>query len=261
MVAVNILQVWLLGFGAVALLMFLTWVVSAVRRDASLVDRVWGAGFVVAAWAFAIAGETDATRTWLVLGAVTIWGLRLSAHITWRNWGEGEDKRYAAMRSRRPATFTGRSLVTVFGLQALLAAVIALPLLGALTRPGAAGVLDVVALIVWTIGFVFETVADVQLARFNADPSNRRRVLDRGVWRWSRHPNYFGDTMVWWGYGLFGLAAGAWWGLFGSLLMTLLIVRVSGVALTEKNMAASPRQGHAEYVRRTRAFVPGPRRR
>ncbi len=256
----ELLRIWFFGLGAVAMLMVATWVASALRRDASLVDRVWGAGFVVAAWTFALTGDGDLTRTWLVLGAVSVWGLRLSAHITWRNWGEGEDKRYAAMRSRRPATFTPRSLVTVFLLQALLAGVIALPLLGALTSPTPIGVLDVVALVVWTAGFVIEAVADLQLARFNADASNRRRVLDRGVWRFSRHPNYFGDTVVWWGYGLFGVAAGAWWGLLGSLLMTLLIVRVSGVALTERNMAASQRQGHAEYVRRTNAFVPGPRR-
>ena len=196
---------------------------------------------------------------------LTVWGLRLSGYITWRNWGDGEDARYTAMRDRRPDVWWIRSLVTVFLLQAALAWLISLPLLAVATRTGDLGLVDVVAAAVFLTGFYFEAVGDWQLTRFLADDANRGTVMDQGLWRYTRHPNYFGDATVWWGLGIFGLATGlgAWWGLIGSALMTLFIVRVSGVALTEKNMSkgGSKRKGYDEYVARTNAFIPGrPRR-
>ena len=256
-------QIWLAGLGTASALMVLTWIASVVQQDASLVDRVWGLAFVVLAWTYAVAAGPFDARTWLVLALVTVWGARLSVFITWRNWGHGEDARYVAMREKRPTTFTGRSLVTVFLLQAALAWLISVPLLGATTIDGGPlGLLDAVAVLVWTIGFVFEAGGDHQLSRFLADPANRGKVMDRGLWAYTRHPNYFGDTVVWWSYLLLALAVGAWWGAFGTVLMSLLIVKVSGVALTERRMgrAGGQREGHAEYVRRTNAFFPGPRR-
>jgi steroid 5-alpha reductase family enzyme len=256
-------QVWLVGLGTGAALMVVTWVASVIQKDASLVDRVWGLAFVVLAWTYALVDGSGDARMWLVLVLVSVWGLRLSAFITWRNWGHGEDARYAAMRRRRPETFTARSLVTVFLLQAVLAWLISVPLLAATTLDGGAlGILDVAAVLVWTVGFVFEAGGDQQLSRFLADPANRGRVMDRGLWRYTRHPNYFGDTTVWWSYLLLALAVDAWWGAAGTLLMTFLIVKVSGVALTEQRMGrpGSTREGYEEYVRRTNAFFPGPRR-
>jgi len=247
----------------VSLLMVVTWVGSVVTRDASLVDRVWGLAFVVLAWTYAAAGELWTDRSLLALVLVSVWGLRLSAFITWRNWGHGEDARYAAMRARRPDTFTRRSLVSVFLLQALLAWLISVPLLGAIVLgDGALRWIDAVAVAVWVVGFVFEAGGDAQLARFLADPINRGRVMDQGLWRYTRHPNYFGDTVVWWSFLVLALAAGAWWGVAGTLLMTVLIVKVSGVALTDRRMGkvGSTRVGYDEYVRRTNAFIPGPRR-
>jgi steroid 5-alpha reductase family enzyme len=259
----TLVQIWLAGLGTGAALMVVTWVASVLQKDASLVDRVWGLAFVVLAWTYAAgAGLWDA-RTWLVLALVTVWGVRLSVFITWRNWGHGEDARYAAMRAKRPDTFTNRSLVSVFLLQAVLAWLISVPLLGATTIDGGPlGPLDAVAVAVWMVGFVFEAGGDAQLSRFLADPANRGKVMDRGLWRYTRHPNYFGDTVVWWSYLVLALAVGAWWGAFGTVLMSLLIVKVSGVALTEKRMGreGKQREGHAEYVRRTNAFFPGPRR-
>ncbi|MFP4312024.1 MAG: DUF1295 domain-containing protein [Nitriliruptoraceae bacterium] len=257
-------QVWLVGLGSVSAMMVVTWVVSLVRTDTSIVDRVWGLAFVVAAWTYALVAETLTTRAWLTLALVTIWGLRLSGYITWRNWGKGEDKRYQAMRRRNPDTFALRSLVTVFLLQAVLAWLISLPLLAAIvgTSPATLGWLDYLAVVVWLVGFVFEAGGDWQLSRFLADPSNRGTVMDRGFWRYTRHPNYFGDTVVWWSFFLLALATGAWWAAIGSLAMTFFIIKVSGVALTEKNMAegGSKREGYDEYVRRTNAFIPGPRK-
>jgi steroid 5-alpha reductase family enzyme len=260
---VSVWQVWLVGLVAVMGLMLATWVASIARRDASLVDRVWGLSFVVAAGAYAWLGEGDPTRTWVTLGLVAVWGLRLSVYLTWRNWGSGEDKRYRAMRERASGSFALRSLVTVFALQGLLAWLISLPLLAAATAAGPEGLiwLDWLGIAVWLVGFVFEAGGDWQLQRFLADPANRGRVMDRGLWRYTRHPNYFGDTTVWWGYFLLALATGAWWAAAGSALMTLFIVKVSGVALTDRQMGRSAREGYEEYVRRTNAFFPGPPKR
>jgi steroid 5-alpha reductase family enzyme len=259
----TLLQVWLSGLGAASALMVLTWIASLVRRDASLVDRVWGLSFVVLAWTYALVGGLGSTRATLVLVLVTVWGLRLSVFITRRNWGHGEDPRYAAMRAKRPASFAVRSLATVFLLQAALAWLISAPLLAATALSGGAlGWLDAVGVVLWLVGFTFEALGDAQLARFLAEPANRGTVMDRGLWRYTRHPNYFGDTVVWWAYLAFALAVGAWWAVSGTLLMTYLIVKVSGVALTDKRMgrAGSTRVGYDEYVRRTNAFIPGPRR-
>jgi steroid 5-alpha reductase family enzyme len=256
-------QVWLTGLATASLLMVLTWAGSVVRADASLVDRVWGLAFVVLAWTYAAAAGVWDARVLLALALVTVWGVRLSAFITWRNWGHGEDARYVAMRVKRPDTFARRSLVSVFLLQALLAWLISVPLLAATALGGGElGLLDAVAVLLWIVGFVFEAGGDAQLSRFLAEPANRGRVMDRGLWRWTRHPNYFGDTVVWWAYLALALAVGAWWGALGTLLMTFLIVKVSGVALTDRRMGrpGSTREGYAEYVRRTNAFFPGPRR-
>jgi steroid 5-alpha reductase family enzyme len=256
-------QVWLVGLAAASVLMVLTWVASVVRQDASLVDRVWGLAFVVLAWTYAVVADRWDTRVLLALALVTVWGLRLSIFITWRNWGHGEDARYVAMRHKRPATFARRSLVTVFLLQGVLAWLISLPLLAATAVTGGAlGLIDAAAVLVWLVGFVFEAGGDAQLSRFLADPANRGTVMDRGLWAYTRHPNYFGDTVVWWSFLLLALAVGAWWGLFGTLLMSFLIVKVSGVALTDRRMGrpGSTRAGYEAYVRRTNAFFPGPRR-
>lgn len=257
-------QVWLSGLGTVTAMMVATWVASVVRRDASLVDRVWGLAFVVAAWTYAIAADVWTSRTWLALVLVTVWGLRLSIYITWRNWGDGEDKRYQAMRRRNPARFALRSLVTIFVLQGVLAWVISVPLLAATAfdTPETLGWLDALAVVVFAVGFVFEAGGDLQLSRFLADPANRGKVMDRGLWRYTRHPNYFGDTVVWWSFLALALSTGAWWTVVGPVAMTLLIVKVSGVALTDRNMGkqGSTREGYEEYVRRTNAFIPGPRK-
>jgi steroid 5-alpha reductase family enzyme len=253
-------QVWLVGLGAIMALMVGTWVASLVRRDASLVDRVWGFVFVVAVWAYAVAANAWTPRTWLVLVLVTVWGLRLSIYLTWRNWGHGEDPRYVKMRERNPDTFAARSLVTIFVLQGVIGWVVSLPLLIAAGGEGALGWIDALGVAAWLVGFAFEAGGDAQLSRFLADPGNRGKVLDRGFWRYTRHPNYFGDTVVWWSFFILALPAGGWWTAVGPLLMTVVIVKVSGVALTERNMESSSREGRDEYVRRTNAFIPGPRK-
>jgi len=247
------------GLALALALMTAVWVAGLVTRDASLVDRFWGAGFVVVAWCYWLQGGGGAGKpiAVLTLALVTIWGLRLSLHITWRNWGHGEDPRYAAMRRAGGPGWQWRSLVTVFGLQALLLWVISTPLRVALTATQTAVVpLVVLGVACWLVGFTFEAGGDWQLARFKADPANRGRVLDTGFWRYTRHPNYFGDALCWWGFFALAAAVGGWWTVFSPLLMTILLMKVSGVSLLEKSLLDT-KPSYRDYVRRTNAFFPG----
>ncbi len=246
---------------AVSLTMLTTWVVSLLRRDASVVDVGWGLGFVILGWAVAITAGLEGARTALLLGMVSAWGLRLAIHLGRRNLHEGEDRRYRRMRARTPH-FPLVSLVTVFGLQGVAMWVVALPVTLALghTEGAPLGLLAVAGVALWGLGVTFEATADAQLARFRHDPANAGRVMERGLWRYSRHPNYFGDACAWWGIGLVAIEAapaGYAWALVGPLLMTVLLMRVSGVPLLESHLRAS-RPGYEAYVRRTSAFFPRP---
>jgi steroid 5-alpha reductase family enzyme len=194
---------------------------------------------------------------------VTVWGLRLSAYLTWRNWGKGEDWRYRRMRERSPRGFPARSLVTVFWTQAVAAWGVGLPLLAAVgpEQPRDLGWLDWLGALLWAIGVSFEAIGDLQLARFKAAPRRGGGVLDTGLWRYTRHPNYFGDALLWWGLGLIGLAAGAWWSVLGPAGMTVFLVRVTGVTVTEEHMRRTREDAYVDYVRRTSSFIPLPPRR
>ncbi len=253
------LGTWTMGLMVLLVIGVVTWAISLPLRNASIVDSVWSLMFVAAAYTYALTSDTPAgTRRTLLLILVTIWGVRLAAYVTWRNWGEGEDKRYQAMRAKQGPNFPVKSLGTVFWLQAGLAWVVSLPLLGAIDGSNAINALDVIGLIVWVVGFVFEAGGDLQLYRFKANPDNAGKVMDRGLWRYTRHPNYFGDFTQWWGFFLIALAAGGWWSIPGPLVMSWLLLRVSGVALLEKTITTT-RPKYAEYVASTNAFFPGPR--
>lgn len=254
----------LLASGAAILgFMTLVWVLSLLVRQASIVDVVWSLCFVVAAAVALTLGAGAFPRRVLVMVLVSVWGVRLSIHILLRNWGKGEDYRYAAWREDYGRGYWWISLFQVFWLQGVLALAVSLPIqaAGAGRTPGSLGPLGWLGAGVWLLGFAFETVGDAQLARFKSDPANRGRVMDRGLWRYTRHPNYFGDAVVWWGLGLIGLATPwGWLALAGPALMTFLLVRVSGVAMLERTITER-RPGYAEYVRRTSSFVPLPPKR
>lgn len=250
-----------LGLGLAAALMVAVWVASVVRRDASLVDRFWGAGFVLLAAFHAWSAPAEGAGAWryVALALTAAWGIRLSLYLTWRNWGHGEDYRYAEMRERHGERFPLVSLFTVFLLQAVLMWLIAFPLLVAgrgAARPSAPWL--VIGVSVWAAGFVIEVAADAQLARHRADPG-RRGPLQRGLWKYSRHPNYFGEAVLWWGIWLVAAAFGGAWTVFSPALITFLLVRVSGVAMLEKRLR-SAKPGWEEYAARTSAFVPWPPR-
>jgi len=246
---------------AVALSMLLLWLASLVLRDASIVDIYWGLGFVLIAWvAFAVA-EDHGARSRIVTLLTTLWGARLATHLAWRNAGRGEDFRYVRMREQHEKRFWLVSLYLVFGLQGLLMWVVSLPIqaVQGLGQTAPLGPLDALGGGLWALGVGFEAIGDWQLARFRADPVNRGRVCDRGLWRWTRHPNYFGDAVMWWGLYCFATAAGAAWTAFGPLVMTILLLEVSGVALLERSLRES-RPGYAEYAARTSSFFPLPPR-
>jgi len=242
---------------AIAVLMLVTWVVSVVIDDASIVDIVWGLGFVAAIWAAYLAAPETTERGLMVAAMVTVWGLRLSTHLAWRNIGKGEDRRYQQMRKRRPDSFWLVSLFQVFGLQAVLMWVVAVPAVVTVSSARPLFWLDYVGVAVFAIGLFFETVGDIQLARFKSQPDSKGKVMDRGLWRYTRHPNYFGDFCAWWGIYLVAAAGGAWWTVFSPVVMSALLIRYSGAGLLEKTITRR-RPGYEEYIRKTNAFFPGP---
>jgi steroid 5-alpha reductase family enzyme len=249
--------------GALALVIAV-WLASLRLHDASIIDAFWGVGFTVIAWVCVAVGHGARDRRLLLAILVTIWGTRLAVHIGQRNHGKGEDPRYVAMRQRDGDRFWLTSLYRVFLVQAATMWIISLPLqaAGSLGGRRGLGALDAVGAAVWLVGFGFESLGDLQLDRFRADPGSRGKVLDHGLWRYTRHPNYFGDATLWWGLGLIGLAAGlaAAWGLIGSAVDTLILTRVSGKPILERDIEAR-RPGYGEYIERTSGFFPLPPRR
>ena len=242
------------GLGVAAALMTAVWVASVFARNVSIIDIFWGVCIASVGLSFGAAQVELDLRSQLVLGLVWIWAVRLALHIFWRARGEPEDRRYRAMREKWDPGFWWKSLFIVFATQAILAWIVALPILGITQNPGSLGLLDYTGLALWIFGFGVETIADYQLMRFLADEDKGDAVMDRGLWRYSRHPNYFGEVCLWWGIYLFALSAGAWWTIISPVLLTLLILKVSGVALTEQTIG-SRRPGYAEYVRKTSAFI------
>ena len=232
------------------------WLVSLWRDDVSIVDSLWSLMFLLVALVYAAVSTESGPRELLVLGMVAVWALRLSAYISWRNHGQPEDYRYREIRANNEPGFRFKSLYIVFILQAALAWVISLPLAAAISGPGSLGFLDYAGIALWITGMVFEAVGDFQLSSFRKDPRNRGKVLDSGLWRYTRHPNYFGNATLWWGFYLVALSAGGWWTIVAPLLMTFLLLKVSGVALLEKDISGR-RPEYRRYIQRTNAFIPG----
>lgn len=250
------MSAWFVALGAILLAAGVAWIGSVFAGKVSFVDSLWSLFFLLAALVLAWGPEPLGLRGQVVLLLVAIWALRLSLHITIRNWGEPEDYRYATIRSNNEPGFVVKSLYIVFGLQGVLAWIVATPLLPAMTGPAPLNVIDAAAVLLWTVGFLFEAAGDFQLSRFRSDPNNAGKVLDSGLWRYTRHPNYFGDFCVWWAFWLFAVAAGGWWTVFAPLLMSFLLLRVSGVAMLERTIGQR-RPEYEAYVASTNAFFPG----
>lgn len=254
---INFMNVYIITPIVVAFAVFLLWLLSLKLKDASIVDIFWGLGFALIAVASYLVTDGYDVRKQLITAFVGIWGVRLAWHIGSRNIGKGEDFRYQAMRKRHGDKFPLVSLYTVFLLQGVLMWIISLPLQAAQVpaEPARLTALDMFGAAVFLIGFFFEAVGDWQLRQFKSDPANKGKLMDRGLWAFTRHPNYFGDALLWWGFYLIACAAGAWWMIFSPLLMTFLLLKVSGVAMLERSLTKTKPEYEA-YARRTNAFFP-----
>ena len=243
-------------------IMVATWLLSLVLKNASIVDIVWGLGFAITSWVLAITIDGDSTRQILLAVMVGSWGLRLGGYLAKRNIGHGEDWRYKAMRKKKGARFGLISLVTVFGLQGVLMWVVSLPVMfgNSDATPGV-GPLAVIGVMVWAVGLSFEAIGDWQLVQFKKDPNNAGKVMQTGLWSLTRHPNYFGDALLWWGIGIVGAETGSGViGFIGPVVMTVFLLRVSGVPMLERSLMKR-REGYAEYAARTSSFIPRPPKR
>ncbi len=252
------------GLVACLALAFTTWLISVFKRDVSIVDSVWSLLFVGAAMVYL--NETlikelveIGTREWLIFALLIIWALRLALHITYRSWGEAEDHRYQVIREKYSPGFAFKSLFIIFTFQAILAWVLTLSLFMVFTQPAELDLMVVIGCVIIISGILFESIADWQLHKFKSNPANRGKVMNQGLWRYSRHPNYFGEAIVWWGFGLFAIAQGHWWAVTSPLLLTFMLLRFSGVSLLESSIVER-RPAYRHYMLTTNAFIPGPQK-
>jgi steroid 5-alpha reductase family enzyme len=247
-----------IGYSALAVFLYMTgfFIAALIKKDNSIVDIGWGPGFILVAVLTFFLQEGWVLRHWLVTGLVIIWGFRLAVHIALRNWGRGEDKRYARWRREWGKWLVPRSFVQIFLLQAILLIIISYSII-LVNHSRHAGLtwLDAVGALIWCIGFSFEAAGDYQLVRFRANPENRGKIMQSGLWRYTRHPNYFGESMMWWGLFIIALnVAYGWTAVVSPLVITLLLLKVSGVGLLEKSYSGNPE--YQAYARRTNAFIP-----
>lgn len=243
-----------------SLVAIVLWIASRIKNDVGIVDSFWSLMIMIAGISFFVVNtfidsSSITERHALVLLLLSVWAIRLAAHIAWRNWGQEEDSRYQTIRQNNQPNFEFKSLYIVFLLQAFLALIVALPLMSIFSSDAAINTLDYIALALWSAGMFFETIGDLQLARFKSLQSNRGKVLDSGLWRYTRHPNYFGEFCIWWAFYLFALASGYWWSIISPLLMSVLLLKVSGVSLLESTIAER-RPEYVDYRRSTNAFFP-----
>ena len=221
-------------------------------------DIFWGLGFVIIAWNTFLHTHGYLTRQLLVTLLTTVWGIRLALHIFARSLGKGEDRRYQAFRAKIGGNYWIVSLVTVFGLQALLLWIVVLPVQIAQISPTPDRLIwtDFLGASIWLVGFFFEAVGDFQLQKFKKDPANKGKVMDRGLWAYTRHPNYFGEALIWWGMFIVSMANPSnVWVIVGPILITILLLKVSGVTLLEKTIVET-RPHYRDYIERTNAFLP-----
>jgi steroid 5-alpha reductase family enzyme len=251
-------ETYLIGASIVVFAMIMLWIISLIIENSSIIDFFWGLGFVIFTWYFVlIAGKLNVPANQILLAMVTIWGLRLSIHIFIRNYGKGEDFRYRKWREENGKRWWYISLFKVFLLQAFILLLIASPL--AFSAYNAVNpdisIIFYIGVAMWGIGFVFESVGDYQLKKFKSSPQNRGKILNTGLWHYTRHPNYFGDATIWWGYYLFALSRGGWWTIYSPIVMSFFLIKVSGVSMLEKTLRQT-KPGYEEYIKNTNGFFP-----
>jgi len=249
-------SVYLQALALILSMGLVTWFYSVKKHNVNSVDSLWSLMFLAAAVVYLVTTNDITTRNLLIISLVILWSLRLSIHLMVRNWNHQEDHRYQTIRANNEPNFAFKSLYIVFGLQGLLAWIISIPLLFSLHTSIGFYWIDGFALGLWTLGFLFEAIADYQLYQFKKNPQNKGHVLDSGLWRYTRHPNYFGEFCIWWAFYLFAIPAGGWWTIYAPLLISFLLLKVSGVVMMEKDITKR-RPEYQRYIDSTNAFFPG----
>ena len=247
------------GVIVIFILAALTWVLSVFLKDVSIVDSAWSLMFLASGIYYYQSTVTPDLKTNIFFALLIIWSLRLAIHLTWRNWGEPEDRRYQDIRKKYSPNFAVKSLFIIFVFQALLASIISLPVVSVMDgENGSAniGYVEYFAIVLWTIGFLYESIADWQLAKFKSNESNENKVMNTGLWRNTRHPNYFGEFLIWWGFYIYAFSSGPWWIIVSPLLMSWLLLKFSGVVMLEETIVKR-RPKYQEYIDKTNAFFPG----
>lgn len=251
-------DIYFQALGILLVVAIFFWIISIAIKDVSIVDSLWSLFFLIAGIYTYSQLETPSLRAQIVLILVIIWSLRLSAYITIRHWGHSEDHRYQTIRANNQPGFSFKSIYLIFIFQAVIAWIVALPLFYAMNSTLAFGIFDWIGIGLWLTGMYFESTADTQLWIFKRNPDNQGKVMSSGLWKYSRHPNYFGEFLIWWGYFCFALAGASYLSIISPLIMTFLLMKFSGVGLLEKTMKRRP--GYESYIQSTNAFFPGPRR-
>jgi len=254
----TLFQVYLTGLLLIWAFATIIWMLSVYLKNASIVDIFWGLSFVIVSAFYFMVSPDISARKIITMILVVIWGLRLSIYIFWRNIGKPEDYRYQAFRKKYgEKRYWWFSYFQVFLLQGFLVWLISAPLLAInyFAEENPFGVFDVLGILVWLIGFTFEAGGDWQLARFKKNPENKGKLLTNGFWKYTRHPNYFGDAAVWWGFAILSVASGCYLPVLSALLMTWLIVKVSGVSMLEGTLK-NTKPGFEDYINKTSAFIP-----
>ena len=248
-------MIYLNGLTASLIFGSVFWIVSLLIKKVSIVDSIWSLFFLVTGFLYIILSENFNPRNMILISLVAVWSVRLSVYLTWRNRGKKEDRRYEEIRINNEPNFYLKSFFIVFGLQAVLAWIISFPLFAAVHSETPLNILDYTGILFSVMGILFEIISDANLASFKKNPLNEGKVLRTGLWKYSRHPNYFGEALLWWGFYLISAAGGVWWSIFSPILMTFLLLKVSGVVLLEKNISKR-RPEYEDYRKKTSAFIP-----
>jgi len=252
-------QIFLQGGLAILVYVSLIWIISLLKKDAGIMDIFWGLGFIVTGYFYLSADYSHALQPRLLYSLVLLWGLRLTLHIGVRNLGEAEDARYANWRQQFGAKWWWLSYFRVFILQGMVMWIVSIPLLFGLLDKAPLTVLDWVGILFFAVGFLVEAIGDWQLRSFKKDPSNKGKVLNTGLWGLTRHPNYFGEALLWWGFTLIAIELSTFWILISPIIMTWLLIKVSGVAMLD-DLLKKTKPDYAEYIENTNAFFPGKRK-